>query len=156
MAAADDQREQRFSFDEGLFGLHEHSVDVAFEVIDADERSDSVPMARALANVMPTSRAPARPGPSVTAIAARSAYVHAGPLHGGANYGHDVAQVLARGELRHNAAVAGVDHLRGDDIREHIASAVADDWPPLVSSQELSMPRMRPVSCHHTRSDLNG
>ena len=74
VAAADDQREQRrWRRRRSLSAVHQHGVDVAFEMVDGDQRDVERRSASALAKVMPTSSAPARPGPSVTAMASRSA-----------------------------------------------------------------------------------
>ncbi len=72
MAAGDDQGEQGVVARGRVRGLHEDGVDVALEVVDRDERL-AEPEGERLAYRMPTSRAPARPGPSVTATASSSA-----------------------------------------------------------------------------------
>ena len=83
---------------------------------------------------MPTRRAPARPGPSVTAMASRSAKVTPASRDGGADDGDDGAEVLAGGELGDDAAVVGVDgDLRGDDVGEGFAAGADDGGGGLVA-----------------------
>ena len=57
---------------------------------------------------MPTSSEPTRPGPSVTAMAARSSKLRAGLFESQAHHGHDGAQMLARRKFGNDAAVFAV------------------------------------------------
>jgi hypothetical protein len=48
--------------------------------------------------------------------------------------GDDLQQVLARGDLGHDAAVAGVDgDLRGDDVRQHTLTVFDDGGGGLIA-----------------------
>ena len=106
----------------------------------------SAAKARALAKLMPTSRAPARPGAFRHGDRAQAAV--AGGVGGEATRpsgvrpaasgvrpaermasrttGDDRAEVFAAGEFRDDAAVVGVDELRGDDVGED-GAAFGDD-----------------------------
>ena len=74
--------------------------------------------AAALANDTPTSSEPTRPGPCVTASASTSAHADAAVGQRALDDAADVAHVLARRQLRHDAAPLAVNlHLRRDDVR---------------------------------------
>ena len=75
---------------------------------------------------MPTSSEPTKPGPCVTAMAARSPSWVDDSFQRQADGGDDGAQMLARGELRDYAAVLRMRrHLRRDDGGKN-ARAVLD------------------------------
>ena len=111
-------------------------MDVSFQVVDANQRKVQRQRRRALAKVMPTSRAPARPGPSVTATRApdpRS--VQCRPVRRAAlHHRNDVAQVLAAGKFRHHTTVERVHlHLAGDNVAQHLATATHHGCGRLVA-----------------------
>ena len=54
------------------------------------------------------------------------AVLDACPVHGFADDGEDGAEMLAGGQFGDDAAVVGMDELRGDDVGECVAAA-ADD-----------------------------
>ena len=73
---------------------------------------------------MPTISAFGRPGPCVAATARMSRGSYPAVAQSGAGHGQPVAQVLARGEFGHHAAVFGVQlDLRGNDVGQHDAFA---------------------------------
>ena len=83
--------------------------------------------ASAFAVSTPTSSAPTRPGPAVTAIASRSRNCTPASAIARSDDRHDGRDVLARGDLGHDAAVVRVHRdLRRDDVGAH-ATAVLDD-----------------------------
>ena len=72
--------------------------------------------ANALANATPTRSEPTRPGPWVTATASTSASEASAEASARLDDAADVADVLARRQLRHDAAPLAVNGgLRGDD-----------------------------------------
>ena len=70
----------------------------------------------ALAVASPTSSAPTRPGPRVTATRSMSASSACGLAQRVVDGGADELEVVAAGDLGDDAAVAVVDALRGDDV----------------------------------------
>lgn len=124
MAAADHQRHGRqFQL---LPVLHHDGVDVTFDMIDGDQRqvmheADAFRIRDADQQGANKAR-PLRDGDRGQVGEAR-----AGSVHGLAHDGSDGAQMLARGQLRHDAAVSGVHvELGSDDVRKD-AFAVLND-----------------------------
>ena len=75
----------------------------------------------ALAKLSPTSRAPARPGTLGDGDGVHGFVGLSGLFECCANHGNDVAQVFARGELRHDSFIWLVrGELREHDVRDHL------------------------------------
>ncbi len=113
--------------------LQQHGVDVAFEVVDGDERlaeREGQGLGVGDADEQSAGEAGAfGDGDGVEVV-----HGDAGFGDGFAHDGDDVAQVLARGEFGHHAAVDGVHlHLRGDDVREHLGAGAHDGGCGLVA-----------------------
>ena len=122
--------------------LKEDRVNVAFEMINGDEGKvvgESEGFGVGDADEQCTSEARARSDGNGIEIGE----VNVGFSKRGADNGNDGAKVLAAGELGHDAAVERVGRdLRGNDGRKSSRSALTT--AAAVSSQEVSMPRMRP------------
>ena len=89
-----------------------------------------------LAVATPTSSAPTSPGPCVTATSSTSSSVGAGPGERVVDDGVDQLEVVARGDLRHDAAEAVVHALGGDDVGADLAVA-GDDRRARVVARRL-------------------
>ena len=126
VAAGDDGGEQRAGVGEVLFGLKQDGLDVAFEVVDGDERETG-------AEGQGFGEADADEERASQAGAFRNGYGGEVAVARDAGCGHrlpddrdDVAEVFAAGEFGDDAAVAGVDQLGGNDVGEDFA-ALRDD-----------------------------
>ena len=102
--------------------------------------------ANALANDTPTSSEPTRPGPCVTAIASNRATTRRPSAERPLDHAADIAHVLARGQLGHDAAPLAVNrHLRGDDVgadrprRRAGVAGLFDQRPRRSRRSEVSM-----------------
>jgi len=124
VAAADDESEQGVGVGEGGFRVHEDGVDVAFEMVDGDERfvgGEGERFGEGDADEQCAGEA----GAFGYSYGVEIFVGDAGAVHGFADDRGDGAQVLAGGQLGDYAAVVGVDELRGDHVGERFA-AVAD------------------------------
>ena len=113
VAAADDQGEERSCLGERI--VHKNSVDVAFQMIDGDQRkigAEGEGLGEADADQKCASEAWAFGDGNGGEIR----ILNACTLHGFADDGNDGAEVLARGKFGDDATIAAVDELRGDDV----------------------------------------
>jgi poly(A) polymerase len=128
VAAADDQREDRQC--EGvllaLAHLQQNRVDVAFEVIDGDERlAEGEGQGFGVGDADEQSAGEA--GAFSDGNGVQVGELDAGAGDGFADDGDNVAQVLARGEFGDDAAVDRMHrHLRGDDVGERLRARAHD------------------------------
>ena len=83
----------------------------------------------------PTSSAPIRPGPWVAATSSTSSRLAAGPAQGLVDDGVDQLEVMARGDLRHHPAEAGVLLLRGDHVGADRAVLLQDRRAGVVAAR---------------------
>ena len=116
VAAAGDQRERR-ELDRRAVAprLQDDGVDVALNVVDADE-GHARGEAQALGVGQADQQRADEPGPTVTAMAERSSRRVPERCERFPDHGHDGAQVFARGQFGDHAAVLAVHRdLRGDD-----------------------------------------
>ena len=113
--------------------LQQHGVDVAFEVVDGDERlAQREGEGLGVADTDEQRAGEAWAFGDGDRIQLRHAY--AGFAEGGVDDRDDGAEVLAGGELRNDAAVGRVDgDLRGDDVRELAGAALDDGGGGLVA-----------------------
>ena len=112
-------------------GLHEDGVDVAFEVVDGDQRlveAEGEGFGVGDADEQCAGEAGAFGDGDGVEVGEGDGWPAARWRgHGFADDGDDVAEVLAGGEFGDDAAVVGVErHLRGDDVGEG-GGAGADD-----------------------------
>ena len=130
MAARNDQREVRHR---RLLGLEKDRRQMALEVMHADERHPGDPRDR-LRRLQPDEQRADEPGRIRHRDAVDFGERASGAFERGLHDGHDVQDVRARCELRHDAAVTLVDLvLRRDHIRAHDASIVDDRRGGLVA-----------------------
>ena len=100
-------------------------MDVAFEVVDTDERkvgAEGQGLGEGDADQQSSGEAWAFGDGDGFEIAVADT----GLVHGFADDGEDGAEVFAGGQFGDDAAVVGMDELRGDDVGECVAAA-ADD-----------------------------
>ncbi len=137
VAAGDYEREERAGGWEGGGVLHQHGVDVAFEVVDGDERLAQRPcegLGVADADEQRAGETGAFGDGDGIQVFMPNIAPHAGFAEGGVDDGDDGAEVLAGGELGDDAAVGGVDgDLGGDDVRELARAALDDGGGGLVA-----------------------
>jgi len=108
-------------------------VDVTFEVVDGDERFLQREGER-LGVGDADEQGAGESGAFGDGDGVEVGECEAGAGDGLAHDGDDVAQVLARGELRHDAAEDGVHlHLRGDDVGEDLRARAHDGCGGLVA-----------------------
>jgi len=100
-------------------------VDVAFEVVDADEREVGAE-GEGLGEGDADQQRSGEAGTFGDGDGFEIAVLDACLVHGFADDGEDGAEVFAGGQLGHDAAVVRVDELRGYDVRESVATD-ADD-----------------------------
>ena len=120
VAAADHEGEERHGAD-FFGGLHEHGVDVAFEVIDRDEglvEGEGEGLGVGDADEERAGEAWAfGDGDGIEIGEGEAGVVVRGLGDCRSDYGDDVAEMLARGKLGDYAAVVGVEgDLRGDYV----------------------------------------
>ena len=128
----------------GLLLRQQNRVDVALQVVDRDQRLAQSESQRLGVRDAHQQRA-RQSGPSVTAMASRSAKADARLGHRRPHHRNDVAQMFARRQFRNHPAVRRVDgDLRRDDARKHPARP-RSTTAAAVSSQELSIARIRPL-----------
>jgi len=130
VATADDEREEGVCV--GKCGLHKDGVDVAFEVVDGDQREVSAEcqsLGEAYANEQGTSEARAFGDSYGSEIGVADTCL----LHGLADDRDDGAEVFTRGEFRNNAAIVAMDELRGDYIGEDFVPLADDRCGRLVA-----------------------
>ena len=113
--------------------LQKHGVDVAFEVVDGDER-----LRERVGEGLGVSDADEERAGEAGAFGdgdgVELPHGHLGFAEGSVDDGDDGAEVLAGGELGDDAAVGGVDgDLRGDDVRELACAALNDGGGGLVA-----------------------
>lgn len=118
--------------------VHEDGVDVAFEVVDGKEwfaESEGEAFGVGDADKEGTCEAGAAGNSDgVEILKAEAGERFGGFGDGGADDGDDVAEVLAGGELRDDAAVVGVEgDLAGDDVREGFGAVANDSGGGLVA-----------------------
>jgi poly(A) polymerase len=141
VTAGDNEREE-WEFHGGFAALarfHQDGVNVAFEVVDGDQRlveAEAEGLGVGDADQQRACQARAfGDGDGVEVgegdwMAGRSA----GAGHSFANDGNDVAEMFAGGELGHDAAVVGVErHLRGYDVRERGGAGTNNSGGSLVA-----------------------
>src|ERR1700759_3790707 len=106
--------------------LQQHSVDVAFKVVDGDERLAEGP-GQGLGVADADEQGAGEAGAFGDGDGVDFRHGDAGFAEGGIDDRDDGAEVLAGGELGDDAAVGGVDgDLGGDDVGE-LAAATLDD-----------------------------
>ena len=125
VAAADDEGEEWGGVGEGRACVHENGVDVAFEVVDGDEREVGAE-GEGLGEADADEQGSGEAGAFGDGDGGEIGVGDVGTLHGLADDGDDGAEMLAGGQLGDDAAVVAVDELRGDDVGED-CMAVADD-----------------------------
>ena len=113
--------------------LQQYGVDVAFEVVDGDERlAESPGQGFGVADADEQGTGEAGAFGDGDRVHVRHGDV--GFAEGGIDDGDDGAEVLAGGEFGDDAAVRGVDgDLRGDDVGELAAAALDDGGGGLVA-----------------------
>ncbi len=113
--------------------LEQHGVDVAFEVVDGDERlAERVGEGFGVADA--DEQRAGEAGAFGDGDGVEVGKGDAGFAEGGVDDGDDGAEVLAGGELGDDAAVGGVDgDLGGDDVRELARAALDDGGGGLVA-----------------------
>ena len=100
----------------GDFGFKKHGVDVTLEMVDADQRLPQRLRYR-LAVHQPHQERPDQPRSLRHRDRAHFVQRDSGPAARLLDHGHDLAQVFARCEFRHHAAILFVGQdLRGDDV----------------------------------------
>ena len=115
VSAGDDEGEERVGIREGLLRVHQHGVDVAFEMVHGDQgllRGEGEGLRKRDADKQCAGEAGAFGDGNGGEIFIRDARA----VHGFAHDRRDGAKVFAAGQLGHHAAVVGVDELRGDDV----------------------------------------
>lgn len=102
--------------------LKKHRMNVAFEVIDGNERF-SEPLGENLAVGHTHEQRANQPGAFRHGDRIHVAKGDAGLLNRFAHNGHDLPKMLARGNLRNDPAVLAVNsHLRCDNVRKNAAT----------------------------------
>src|SRR5665213_2730475 len=120
VTTGDNEREQReFHGSFGaLAGFHQDGVDVAFEMIDADQRLVEAE-AKSFGIRDANEQRPGKPRAFRDGDGVEIGIGDARLQHGFADHRHDVAEMLAGGQLGDDATIVGVErHLRGDDVRQ--------------------------------------
>ena len=135
VAARDYEREKR-KFRGGfaaLARLHEDGVDVAFEMIDGDQR-----FVEAEAESLCVGNADQKRAGETRAFGDGDGVEigegDVGSRHGLADHRDDVAKMFAGREFRDNATIVRMErHLRGDDVRQRGGSGADDGRCGLVA-----------------------
>ena len=146
MAAGGHQRERRELHRRAVAPRFQNDgVDVALDVVDADERHAGGE-AQTLGIGQAHQQGADQPGPHGHGDGGEVVQPRAGALQGLPHHRHDGAQVLARGEFGHHAAVLAVRARSARRPRATAPSSPSATTAAAVSSQEDSMPRMRTTS----------
>ncbi len=118
--------------------MHQDGVDVAFEVVDGDERF-AEGEGEGLGEGDADEEGPGEAGAGgdgdgvQVRVGERLPCRRTGALEGLADDGDDGAEVLAAGELGDDTAVVGVDELGGDDVGEKFLAVAEDGCGGLVA-----------------------
>ncbi len=118
VAAARDQGEERRL---ERIGLEQACRDVAVEMVDGRERQLAPPPPEPWPCATPTSSAPTSPGPAVTATRSSSCSDVPAVRSASSTTAPDQLEVVARGDLGDDAAIAVMDSLRGDHVGADLA-----------------------------------
>ena len=134
VAAADHEGKQRHLQHSLLLpGLHQHRVDVPLEVIDGDQRLVEAERQGLGVGDSYEQRA-GQPGSFGHGDRVQIGELDARLAQRGPHDRHNVLQVFAGRQLRHDASVVGVERdLRGDHVGEHLAAAAYNGRRGLVA-----------------------
>lgn len=130
VASADDECELLLG---GLCGLHQNGVDVAFKMIDGQQRfaqSVAVGLGKGDADEQGSGQTGAAGDGDCVQVVRGDASLCERVTHNG----NDVAQMFAAGKLWHHAAIECMHlHLRRDDVAEHLRAVAYDSCGGFVA-----------------------